>query len=119
MPKARTAIVAMRRILCSKSCTLTLLAIIITTTLTTTEAMDCTSKPQRMNVCELFAGIAIMSAVLQSIGWNVSMLCERNPILAEYLKKRFPGADVQLEVEDKPWIQWAEKGLTSSSFILP
>ena len=104
MPKARTAIVAMRRILCNKSCTLTLIAIIITTTLTTTEAMDCTSKPQRMNVCELFAGIAIMSAILQSIGWNVSMLCERNPILAEYLKIRFPGADVQLDVEEKPWI---------------
>ena len=117
MPKARTTIVAMRRILCSESCTLTLTAIILTTTLTTTEAMDCTSKPERMNVCELFAGIAIMSAVLQSIGWNVSMLCERNPILAEYLKIRFPGADVQLEVEEKPWIQWAEKGLTAHTVV--
>ena len=112
MPKARTAIVAMRRILSSKSCTLTLITILVTITVTPTDAMRCTSKPQRMNVCELFAGIAIISAVLQSIGWNVSMLCERNPMLAEFLQTRFPEAGVQLDVEERPWIQWAKNGLT-------
>ena len=62
----------------------------------------------RMNVCELFAGIAVMSAVLQSIGWNVSMLYESNVALSAFLKRRFPSADVQLNVEDKPWIQWTK-----------
>ena len=117
MPKALREVVAMRGILCSKSCTLTLIATLITITLAPTEAMGCTSKPQRMNVCELFAGIAIMSAVLQSIGWHISMLCEQNPILAEYLKIKFPEADVQLEVEEKPWIQWAKDGLTAHTVV--
>ena len=58
-----------------------------------------------MNVCELFAGIAAMSAVLQSIGWNVSMLCE-SP------KLRFSNADAQLNVEARPWLQWAKDGRT-------
>ena len=66
-----------------------------------------------MNVCELFAGIAVMSAVLQSIGWNASMLCESNVALSAFLKRRFPDADVQLNVEDKPWLQWTKDGRTA------
>ena len=69
-----------------------------------------------MDVCELFAGIAVMSAVLQSIGWNVSMLCESNIPLNEFLKLRFPNADVQLNVEDKPWLQWAKDGFRANHF---
>ena len=76
--------------------------------------MDYSSQmSSHMNVCELFAGIAVMSAVLQSIGWNVSMLCESNIPLSKFLKLRFPKADVQLNVEDKPWLQWAKDGLTA------
>ena len=81
-------------------------------------AMDCTNQsPSRMIVCELFAGIAVMSAVLQSIGWNVSMLCESKTALAGFLKLRFPGADVQLNAEDKPWLQWARNGLTALAVL--
>ena len=69
-------------------------------------AMGCSSQASsHMNVCELFAGIAVMAAVLQSIGWNVSMLCESNTALVNFLKLRFPNADLQLNVEDESWIQ--------------
>ena len=87
-----------RSVCCSILLTLSLVSLLSTSP---AYAMDCTNQsPSRMNVCELFAGIAVMSAVLQSIGWNVSMLCESNTALASFLKLRFPGADVQLNVED-------------------
>ena len=70
-----------------------------------------------MNVCELFAGIAVMSAVLQSIGWKVSMLCESNVAFSAFFKRRFPNADVQLNVEDKPWLQWAKDGRTALALV--
>ena len=58
-------------------------------------AIGCSSQASsHMNVCELFAGIVVMSAVLQSIGWNVSMLCESNTALANFIKLRFPNADI-------------------------
>ena len=97
-----------------------LLTLLLVSLLSTSpaHAMDCTNQsPSRMNVCELFAGIAVMSAVLQSIGWHVSMLCESNTALAGFLKIRFPGADVQLNVEDKPWLQWARDGLTALAVV--
>ena len=77
-------------------------------------AMGCSSQVSSdMNVCELFAGIAVMSAVLQSIGCNVSMLCESNVTLSNLLKLRFP----MLDVEDKPWLQWAKDGQTALATV--
>jgi ribA/ribD-fused uncharacterized protein len=104
-----------RSICCNILLTLFLVSLISTSP---AHAMDCTNQsPSRMNVCELFAGIAVMSAVLQSIGWHVSMLCESNTALASFLKLRFPGADVQLNVEDKPWLQWAKDGLMALAVV--
>ena len=45
------------------------------------------------------------------------MLCEKNPLLAEFLKIKFPAADVQLDVKQKPWIKWAEDGLTAHTVV--
>ena len=104
-----------RSLCCNILLTLLLVSLISTSP---AHAMDCTNQsPSRMNVCELFAGIAVMSAVLQSIGWHVSMLCESNTALAGFLKLRFPGADVQLNVEDKPWLQWAKDGLMALAVV--
>ena len=119
MRQAGCSISSMRDYHRSVCCNI-LLTLLLASLLSTSPAyaMDCTNQSlSRMNVCELFAGIAVMSAVLQSIGWHVSMLCESNTALAGFLKIRFPGADVQLNVEDKPWLQWARDGLTALAVV--
>ena len=45
------------------------------------------------------------------------MLCEKNQLLADFLKIKFPAADVQLDVKQKPWIKWAEDGLTAHTVV--
>ena len=65
------------------------------------------------SVCELYAGIAVISAVLQELGWHIAMLCEKEEHLQQLLKSKFPTADVQEDVEAKPWRTWAAQGQTS------
>ena len=38
--------------------------------------------------------------------------CCPQRLISDFLKLRFPSADVQLNVEDRPWLQWAKDGRT-------
>jgi hypothetical protein len=61
---------------------------------------------------------AVMSAVLQSRGWHVSMLCASDTPLTSFVKLRSPGANLQLDVVGhsecggpQPWLQEDSRAL--------
>ena len=62
-------------------------------------------------VCELFAGSAVMSCILQTLGFVSAMLAENATHLVPYLKAKCPAADVAGDVHDKPWLRWLAAGL--------
>ena len=64
-------------------------------------------------VCELYAGVAGMSATLAQLGWTIAMLCESQPHLRLLLEHRFPAANVQPDVDTQPWLLWSTLGLTA------
>ena len=69
---------------------------------------DDSGKPR---ICELNAGVAVMSLTLAALGCAVSMLSECALHLHDYLKLKAPEALIANDNKDKPWIQWAAAGL--------
>ena len=65
----------------------------------------------RPRVCELNAGVAVMSVTLAALGCCISMLSECALHLHAYLKAKAPDASIASDNNDKPWIQWAAIGL--------
>ena len=65
----------------------------------------------RPRVCELNAGVAVMSLTLAALGCAVAMLSECAQHLHAYLRLKAPGALIASDNNDKPWIQWAASGL--------
>lgn len=65
----------------------------------------------RPRVCELNAGVAVMSITLAALGCSISMLSECAQHLHAYLAAKAPDARIALDNKDKPWIKWAAAGL--------
>ena len=65
----------------------------------------------RPRICELNAGVAVMSLTLAALGCSVAMLSECALHLHDYLRLKAPGALISKDNKDKPWIQWAAAGL--------
>ena len=65
----------------------------------------------RPRVCELNAGVAVMSITLAALGCCISMLSECAQHLHAYLAAKAPDVNIALDNKDKPWIQWAASGL--------
>jgi site-specific DNA-cytosine methylase len=63
--------------------------------------------------CELYAGVAGMSAALARFGWTIAMLCESQPHLRLLLEHQFPAANVQPDVDAQPWLLWSTLGMTA------
>ena len=58
----------------------------------------------RPRICELNAGVAVMSLTLAALGCAVAMLSECAQHLHAYLKLKAPGAPIASDNRDKPWI---------------
>ena len=52
----------------------------------------------------------MLSSALQAVGFTVAYLCEYQPQLKNLLAHKFPGANVQPDVDATPWVQWAAAG---------
>ena len=65
----------------------------------------------RPRICELNAGVGVMSLTLAALGCTVAMLSECALHLHAYLKLKAPGALIADDNRNKPWIQWAAAGL--------
>lgn len=66
-----------------------------------------------LTVCELYAGLAAMTATLQSLGWTACMMCELAPHLRLLLENKYPDASVLPDMNSKPWLEWEGAGLTA------
>jgi ribA/ribD-fused uncharacterized protein len=69
-----------------------------------------TNLKQTPSVCELYAGLAVMSTILKTMGWTIAMLCESQPHLRLLLNRKFPEADVLPDMDHNPGEQWASEG---------
>ena len=74
-------------------------------------------KQTKMTVCELYAGIAIMSRFMMEAGWTVTCACECAEHLYDFIQKKMPNADTQRDCDDKPWLEWAQKGITAMVIV--
>ena len=63
-------------------------------------------------MCELYAGSAVMSQVMESsCGWVAAMLAECAISCSKYLGLALPDASLSRDVKQKPWIRWKAAGL--------
>ena len=65
----------------------------------------------RPRVCELNAGVAVMSLTLAALGCTVSMLSECAEHLHAYLRTKPPSEAIASDNHDQPWHSWARAGL--------
>jgi site-specific DNA-cytosine methylase len=52
-----------------------------------------------------------MASALEKQGYKIAVLCELQEHLQTLLQRKFKGANVQPNMNDKPWRRWAECGL--------
>ena len=71
----------------------------------------------RPRVCELYAGVAVMSRIFADFGFVVSMLSEVLQHLHGFQADCCPEADLQGDCIDKPWIRWREAGMLALIII--
>ena len=70
------------------------------------------SRMEEITAGELYAGRGGMLEEAVRLGYKPTVICEREPYLRKLLQHKFKGADVQPDMDTKPWIQWAARGLT-------
>ena len=61
---------------------------------------------------ELYAGRGGMLEEAEKRGYQAKVICEREPHLRHLLRRKFKNADIQPDMDKKPWIQWAACGIT-------
>jgi site-specific DNA-cytosine methylase len=69
------------------------------------------------NAGELYAGTATMSQALQEQGYCIKVLCELENNLQELAKVKFKEANVQPDMNERPWRAWAAAGITLAILI--
>ena len=62
-------------------------------------------------VCELYAGAAVMTRILVSLGWTAAMLAECAAGCIRFLNQMLPDAKLEHKVEKRSWETWRQAGL--------